>query len=136
MRTTTSLTFVLTCLITTSLSAPTPRTDLTTILGSITNPSAGNLNKFFDNGVGNGIKNGNGNSAGVGNGNDNTINLKERTIVNSILGSITNPSAGTGNIFKGNGKGVRNSSRPRGFTRTNASCPEWGRKRQWKFSRQ
>jgi hypothetical protein len=36
-------------------------------------------------------------------GSGNNINLKDRGLVDSILGSITNPSAGTGNTLKGNG---------------------------------
>jgi hypothetical protein len=115
MRTSTSLTLALACLFTTSLAAPTPRADVTSVLGSITNPSALDLNKLIGNLNGNGNGNGNGNSAGEGNGNDNvagsgnTISLKERELVDdvkSILGSITNPSALNGNTLKDNLNGV------------------------------
>ena len=101
---------------------------LTNILGSVTEPSAGNDNIFKDNGDGNGNedgndnsagnKNGNSNTAGSGNsaGNSNTVNFKERDLagtasgITNTLGSITNPTAGSGNTFEGNGDGNGNGN--------------------------
>ncbi|KAF3008421.1 Extracellular matrix protein fras1 [Curvularia kusanoi] len=103
---------------------------LTGILGSITNPKAGSGNSFLGNGAGSGNNNGQGNTAGNNNGNDNSagngniagsgntvtfpsIGLKERAAdggLTALLGSITNPSAGDGNKFLGNGAGSGNNN--------------------------
>lgn len=58
MKTSTFLTISLFSLSSTVLAAPTPQ--LSNILGSITNPSAGNNNRFEGNGNGNGANSGNG----------------------------------------------------------------------------
>lgn len=58
MKTSTFFAVSLLSLSSTVLSAPTPQ--LSSILGSITNPSAGNNNIFEGNGAGNGNGNGNG----------------------------------------------------------------------------
>ncbi|KAJ4331991.1 hypothetical protein N0V87_008731 [Didymella glomerata] len=123
MKTSTFITVSLFSLASTVVAAPTPQ--LSNILGSITNPSAGNNNIFEDNGDGNGSNSGNGNSAGSNSGNnnqagtDNTAGsgntvtfpsiLKDRDLgstlagITNTIGSITNPSAGSGNRFLGNG---------------------------------
>jgi hypothetical protein len=103
---------------------------------------SGNDNEFLGNLNGNGNKNGNGNEAGNKNGNGNEAGndnsadhnsigsgnsvlggLKERTekgssgeMLSNIIGSITNPTAGSGNKLKdnlggnGNGNGNGNSA--------------------------
>jgi hypothetical protein len=58
MKTSTFLAISFFSLSSTVLAAPTPQ--LSNILGSITNPSAGNGNRFEDNGNKNGNENGNG----------------------------------------------------------------------------
>jgi hypothetical protein len=81
-------------------------------IGSITDSVTGSGNKFLGNGVGNGNNNGNDNKAGNedGNGNvvgsGNSVSLRERDGLDTVLGSITKPITGSGNLFKGNGVGV------------------------------
>lgn len=119
MRSTSYIAFALTCLVASSVSAPTPRAG--NIIGSITNPSAGDDNIIKGNGDKNGNGNGNHNSAGNENGNDNKAGdgnkfgngnkfeieeLYERGHSegpSAIIGSITNPSAGDDNDIEGNG---------------------------------
>ncbi|KAJ4350516.1 uncharacterized protein N0V89_009137 [Didymosphaeria variabile] len=125
MKTTNYVALALSCLFASSISAPTPGGDglkeVTGILGSITDPSAGDGNKIIGNGQDNGNSNGNGNAAGNGNGdgnsagngnqggNGNAINFERRGNseegLTAVLGSITNPSAGDGNTIDGNGAG-------------------------------
>lgn len=135
MKTTSYIAVALACFVANSISAPTPALKdglpgITGILGSITEPSAGDGNKIIGNGQNNGNGNGNGNAAGNGNGdgnsagngnqggNGNSINfgMKERGMVsdltgglkggvNGVVGSITHPSAGNGNTIDGNGVG-------------------------------
>ncbi|KAF2030703.1 hypothetical protein EK21DRAFT_100199 [Setomelanomma holmii] len=138
MRSTSFFTFALCALSATVLAAPVPQID--NIIGSVTNPGAGNDNQFTNNGSGNGNGNGNNNEAGNGNGNDNEAGsgneagnsntftfaktpsldsikdiLKKREAglldpaegmlsgVTNTVGSVTDPTAGSGNTFEGNG---------------------------------
>ncbi|KAH7408606.1 hypothetical protein DE146DRAFT_752732 [Phaeosphaeria sp. MPI-PUGE-AT-0046c] len=141
MRSTSFVAFAL-CALTASVSAaPTPQ--LSNIIGSITNPGAGNDNSFEDVLNGNGNGNGNNNEAGNNNGNNNEAGnnnqagsgnkvtfpslggiLKKREAslldplegITNTIGSVSNPTAGSGNDFKdilngnGNGNGNGNSA--------------------------
>lgn len=97
---------------TTVIAAPTPQLSLTNILGSITNPGAGNNNLL----KGNGNNNSNENEAGSANtvGNGNKLSLKDRSLLGdgltNTIGSITNPTAGSGNKLIGNGNGNGNGN--------------------------
>ncbi|KAH3944924.1 hypothetical protein HBI56_152910 [Parastagonospora nodorum] len=141
MRSTSFVAVALCAFASTAYSAPTPQ--LSNIIGSITNPGAGNNNKFEGIANGNGNGNGNNNEAGNNNGNNNeagnkngagngntikfpSLGLKERDAqpglldglsgITNTIGSITNPTAGSGNSFKdiangnGNGNGNGNSA--------------------------
>ncbi|KAF2821320.1 hypothetical protein CC86DRAFT_458997 [Ophiobolus disseminans] len=135
MRSTSFLAFALCALSATVLSAPTPQ--LTNILGSVTRPGADNNNEFTDNGNNNGNDNGGNNSAGNDNGNDNlagsqnevgndntfsfpslknVLNEREAGLLDplrgmtSTVGSVTDPTAGSGNSFIGNGNDNGNNN--------------------------
>ncbi|KAJ4305271.1 hypothetical protein N0V90_000802 [Kalmusia sp. IMI 367209] len=135
MKTISYAALALSCLVASTIAAPTPRASLeevTGIIGSITNPSAGNGNNIVGNGQNNGNGNGNGNAIGNGNGdgngvgngnqggNYNVINLgglKQRDVVeelepslSGVVGSVTKPSAGDGNTITGNGNGNGNGN--------------------------
>ena len=56
MRSTNFIAATLFALSATVYSAPTPQLDLTNIIGSVTNPGAGNDNKFEGNLGGNGVR--------------------------------------------------------------------------------
>ncbi|KAJ4363586.1 hypothetical protein N0V83_009882 [Neocucurbitaria cava] len=139
MRTSLYIALALSALSATVFAAPLPA-ELNNVLGSVTNPSAGDNNVFEGNGNqdgnGNGKENGNGNVVGNGNGkdneagndnksgNDNTFSfdglsgLEKRVAVagdmlesiDSTVGSVTHPSAGDENKFLGNGNGNGNGN--------------------------